>query len=153
MNRATALGEDVPCAAGTLRRASRSITRLYDTHLTHVGLTTMQFSILRMLERRGGTAPLATLAETLVFERTSLYRALGPLRRARLVTLVSGKDRRATNVVLTPRARRRIASAVPHWMAAQRAVLGCFGVRAWRRLAGDLGLITRLARVAHSKRP
>lgn len=150
MNQAAHPAEDVPCAAGTLRRASRSITRLYDSHLTHVGLTTMQFSILRMLQRQGGTAPLATLAQTLVFERTSLYRALGPLRRARLVTLVSGKDRRATNVVLTQRARRRIATAMPHWMAAQRAVLGRFGVHAWRRVAGDLSLITRLARVAHS---
>jgi DNA-binding MarR family transcriptional regulator len=151
MARTASAIEHLPCVAGTLRRASRAVARLYDMHLAAAGLTTTQLSILRMLQRHGGTVPLAALADTLVFERTSLHRALGPLRRARLVTLASREDRRATNVVLTARARRRIATALPYWAAAQRAVLGQFGATAWRVLAVDLGRITTQARVAHSK--
>lgn len=143
--------EHLPCAAGTLRRASRSLARLYDAHLTRAGLTTTQFSILKALERNGGSAPLAELNEELVFERTSLYRALAPLRRARLVTIGSGRDRRVKVVALTPRARRRIGAAMPHWRAAQRAVVGRFGARAWTSLASDLRALTGLARAAQAE--
>lgn len=143
--------DHLPCAAGTLRRASRSLARLYDAHLTRVGLTTTQFSILKAVERRGGSMPLAALADELVFERTSLYRGLAPLRRARLITVGAGRDRRAKVIALTPRARRRITSAMPHWRAAQRAVLGRFGARAWDGLSADLRQLTGLARAAHTE--
>jgi DNA-binding MarR family transcriptional regulator len=141
---------DTPCAAGTLRRASRSLARLYDAHLGRAGLTTTQFSVLRSLQRRGGRAPLGALADELVFERTSLYRALGPLRRARLLAFRRGSDRRVKDVVLTARAGRRIAAALPHWLAAQRAVLDGFGSDAWHDLAARLGRMTALARTIHT---
>ena len=139
---------DTPCAAGTLRRASRSLARLYDARLARAGLTTTQFSILRRLQRRGGSIPLAELADELVFERTSLYRALAPLRRARLVSVRAGRDRRAKEVALTRRAERRIAEAMPHWIEAQQAVLGRFGLTAWRDLAALVGDLTAMARAA-----
>src|SRR6185437_15078798 len=41
------------CAAGTLRRATRSVARIYDAHLARAGLTTTQFSLLVPLEREG----------------------------------------------------------------------------------------------------
>lgn len=144
--------EHLPCAAGTLRRASRSLARLYDAHLMRAGLTTTQFSILRTLQRHGGSTPLAALAEELVFERTSLYRALAPLRRAGLVSIGAGTtDRRSKHVALTGKASRRIAAAMPHWAAAQRAVLGPFGAGAWGDLSTELRHITDLARTAHAE--
>ena len=42
-----------PCLCGRLRRASRTLTRLYDEALGPVGLTVTQFSILRTLSRAG----------------------------------------------------------------------------------------------------
>src|SRR6478672_10451091 len=78
------------CAAGTLRRATRSIARVYDARLARAGLTTTQFSILRGLERHGEPVTLAALTDELVLERTSLHRALEPLRRQRLVTFGDG---------------------------------------------------------------
>ena len=138
----------LPCAAGTLRRASRSLARLYDVHLSRAGLTTTQFSILRALQRRGGTVALAELADELVFERTSLYRALAPLRWARLLTVRPGADRRSRNVVLTARAASRIAAAMPHWIAAQRAVVEDVGAPAWQHLASRLRHLTTVARAA-----
>ena len=145
--------EQLACAAGTLRRASRSVTRLYDTHLARAGLTTMQFSVLRTIQRSGGRTALADLADDLVFERTSLYRALTPLRRDGLVAVRSGADGRSREIVLTARATRRIASAMPHWMEAQREVLDCFGAQDWPALASTLGRLTAIARAAHARGP
>jgi len=129
-----------------VRRASRSLTRLYDEHLAQAGVTTTQFSILRTLQRNGGSMPLSDLAADLVFERTSLYRALSPLRRSGLVTIRSAADRRAHDVALTARATRRIDQALPHWAAAQRMVLDRFGADAWSKLAVRLGHLTTIAR-------
>jgi DNA-binding MarR family transcriptional regulator len=142
--------DQLPCAAGTLRRASRSLARLYDAYLAPSGLTTTQFSILRTVHRQRGRVALAALADDLVFERTSLYRALAPLRRAGLVSIDAGDDRRTKDVVLTRRAARRISAAMPHWREAQRAVLERFGLSAWHELADDLRQITTLARTART---
>jgi DNA-binding MarR family transcriptional regulator len=138
--------EDTACAAGVARRASRSLTRLYDHHLAQAGVTTTQFSILRTLQRNGGSMSLADLAADLIFERTSLYRALSPLRRSGLVTMGPAADRRAHRVALTKRATRRINQALPHWAAAQRIVLDRFGAAAWSKLALRLGDLTTIAR-------
>jgi DNA-binding MarR family transcriptional regulator len=140
--------EDMACAAGTLRRASRSVTRVYDAHLARVGLTTMQFSILRTLQRRGSLMPLANLADDLVFERTSLYRALQPLRRPGLVSVRAGADGRSKDVILTARGARRIKQAMPCWIAAQRAVLGRFGASEWPELMTRIRHLTSAARAA-----
>jgi DNA-binding MarR family transcriptional regulator len=143
--------QDIPCAAGTVRRASRSLTRLYDAHLGGAGLTTTQFSILRTLEQRAGRAPLSELATDLVFERTSLYRALAPLRRKGLISIRDGVDRRAKDVAMTPKGARRTAAAMRHWIAAQRALLDRYGAPAWDHLATELRHITALAREAHAR--
>jgi DNA-binding MarR family transcriptional regulator len=136
------------CAAGTLRRASRSLTRLYDAHLSRVGLTTTQFSILRNIERHGARVALSEMADELVFERTSLYRALLPLRRSRLVALRAGGDRRAKEVTLTVRGAKKIATALPHWSTAQAAILHELGPATWQDLAGRIGHLTAIARAA-----
>jgi DNA-binding MarR family transcriptional regulator len=133
------------CAAGTLRRATRSIARVYDGRLASAGLTTTQFSILRALQRHGTPVPLSDLAEELVFERTSLYRALEPMRRQGLVALSPGLGR-AKQAALTPGGIRRIARATPHWTKAQEAFVARFGRSEWSRLASQLVEIVGIAR-------
>lgn len=133
------------CAAGTLRRATRSVARLYDAHLARAGLTTTQFSLLTALERRTEPTPLTELAAQQVLERTSLYRALAPLERAGLVTFRAGAGR-AKRVELTASGLRRIAEARPHWQSAQDAFLAEFGRSAWGALAKQLGAIVDGAR-------
>jgi len=133
------------CAAGTLRRATRSISRLYDAHLEHAGLTTTQYSLLVSLKRARSPIPLMQLAKEQVLERTSLYRALEPLRRDGLIALTSGPGR-AKLAALTPRGTRRVAEARPHWQAAQDAFLREFGRSAWSGLARELGVIIAAVR-------
>jgi DNA-binding MarR family transcriptional regulator len=133
------------CAAGTLRRASRSITRVYDDRLAPAGLTTMQFSILRTLDRRDHPTPLSELADELAFERTSLYRALKPLARDGLVVVTTDRGR-VKRVGLTANGRRRVQQALPHWTAAQETFLDRFGRSAWNTLSAQLVAIVEIAR-------
>jgi DNA-binding MarR family transcriptional regulator len=134
------------CAAGTLRRASRSIARLYDSRLAHAGLTNTQFSILRALERHEQPVALSQLARELIFERTSLYRALEPLRREGLITIAAGSTGRAKEAALTRRGYARIAQALPFWQEAQDAFLEQFGRSAWSALVTNLDEIVDAAR-------
>jgi len=143
MSTATAL----PCAAGTLRRATRSVSRLYDSYLANVGLTTTQYSLLVSLDRRRGPVPLSELAAEQVFERTSLYRALEPLRREGLIALTAGPGR-SKHAALTPRGARRVAEAQPHWQQAQDPFLREFGRSAWSGLARQLNDIVAAVRTA-----
>jgi DNA-binding MarR family transcriptional regulator len=133
------------CAAGTLRRASRSIARVYDGRLDRIGLTTTQFSILRNLDGQDAPVALAALADELVFERTSLHRALEPLRRDGLIAYSNGPGR-AKRVAITPRGIRKVAQATPHWMAAQEEFVSRFGRAAWNGLAAQLVEIVSVAR-------
>jgi DNA-binding MarR family transcriptional regulator len=134
------------CAAGTLRRATRSVARLYDSRLARVGLTTTQFSILRALSQHDTPVPLSRLAEEQVFERTSLYRALEPLRRDGLVKLGGEEGRKAKTASLTARGRRLVVRALPHWEEAQAAFLEHVGRPAWARLSAQLVSIVEIAR-------
>jgi len=133
------------CAAGTLRRATRSIARIYDARLAPAGLTNTQFSILRAIERRDGPVRLPELAEELVFERTSLYRNLVPLERDGLIAL-SRAGSKAKQVALTPKGVRRIAKALPLWTAAQEEFIDRLGRGVWNDVAAQLVEIADIAR-------
>jgi DNA-binding MarR family transcriptional regulator len=135
------------CAAGTLRRATRSIARLYDSRLAEIGLTTTQFSILRSLAAADAPVALSELADEQVFERTSLYRALAPLRRQRLIVISAG-DGRAKIAALTALGVKRVAAALPYWKEAQDAFLAEFGSSAWGALASQLASVVDAAKAA-----
>jgi len=68
------------CACTALKKASRAVSRCYDEALAGTQLTTAQFALIRNLARNG-EMPLSRLAEAMVMDRTSLYRALEPLTR------------------------------------------------------------------------
>ena len=119
--------------------------RIYDNRLAPAGLTTTQYSILRRLQDAKQPVPLIELANEMVFERTSLYRALGPLRRQRLVAVRAGTGRTKA-VALTALGATRAVAAAPHWQRAQEDFLDAFGVSAWASLAGELVAVVEATR-------
>jgi DNA-binding MarR family transcriptional regulator len=129
-----------------LRRATRSIARLYDARLAEVGLTTAQFSILQSLDRAAGPMPLSELADEQVYERTSLYRTLDPLRRQKLIVIRAGRGR-AKVVALTALGTKRIAAALPYWEETQDRFLARYGNSAWGALAAQLVQVVDVAKV------
>ena len=136
--------ESLPCACTALRKASRAMSRLYDEALAPAGLTTCQYAILRHLAR-SGDLPLSRLAELLVMDRTSLYRAIAGTERAGWVRIDSAGHGRTRIAVLTGSGRVAMDAATPLWAAAQGRIVGAVGAAEWRALAGSLGELTAIA--------
>lgn len=122
------------------------MTRLYDEALAPAGMTVQQFAILRSIDR-AGTIPLSRLADALVMDRTSLYRALAPLERSGWI--VRGEaGARARSATLTPAGLEAVAHATPGWEAAQARVLDEFGRDNWRAASWTLAALADVGRAA-----
>jgi len=122
------------CNCFASRKAARLITKMYEDHLSRVGLTSTQFSILVYVDEIG-TASMKDLVEAMVMERTSMIRALQPLARDGLVVIGPHEEDARRNVVrLTDAGRAKLAQAIPVWQQAQAEFESRFGAE----LAGQL---------------
>ena len=125
----------LPCACTTLRKAARSVSRIYDEALAAVGMNVTQLAILRAIGRAGdGGVALSRLAENLVMDNTSLYRGLGPLIRSRWVLVTHAGKGRTKLVRLTVKGQRVTDAAAEPWEAAQSKFVEAFGVKRWAAL-------------------
>ncbi len=89
--------------------------------------------------------PMSRLAEELVMDRTSLYRAVQPLIRDRLVsTRDCATDRRAKEAQLSAAGEEKIREALPYWQRAQEAFLASFGEDAWSGTSDSLARVVSL---------
>jgi len=131
------------CACTTLRKASRAVGRAYDEALAGNGMTTAQFAILRHVAR-GEPLALSRLAEQLVLDRTSLYRALAPLEAKGWVGVAAGAGRTKL-ASLTPAGRAAVAGAETDWEAVQARIVGAMGEETWVQLEAGLKALTALA--------
>src|ERR1700686_834142 len=112
-----------PCACTTIRKASRALSRIYDEALAPAGLTVAQLGVLRAINRGAKDGePLSRLAETLVMDRTSLYRALGPMARSGWLLIKGAPKGRAKLVQLSKDGIRVTADAAEYWQRAQSRV-------------------------------
>ena len=125
------------CTAQRLRRASRTIGRIFDQAIAPSGLRETQFSLLIALSLFG-EAPLLRVAEELSLDRTTLTRNLQPLERAGLVTSSPGKDQRVRLLRLTEAGQRALQRAYPLWEEAQSKVVKALGQRRWMTLLEGL---------------
>lgn len=108
------------CNCFTVRKASRQITRLYDSYLEAVGLRITQFLTLSALNEVG-SAPINALAEKLDIERTAMGKMVGFLERDGFVKIKpSPNDGRSRLIELTDEGRRLHEKASPLWQEAQR---------------------------------
>lgn len=107
------------CTCSAMRKASRQITRFYDSHLEPSGLRVTQFLILAALDEAGG-ATVNTLAERLDIERTAMGKMAGFLERDGYVTITpSPTDGRVRIIQLTDQGHRLHKEAEPLWQKAQ----------------------------------
>jgi DNA-binding MarR family transcriptional regulator len=125
------------CAGGGLRRASRAISRFYEAAFAPLDLTATQFSLL-VAVNLGGPIPLSRLAEALVLDRTSLYRAVKPLVRRRCLRILPGRTGRERTAALTEAGRQLLHEALPIWKRAQERFVDALGPQAWTALTSGL---------------
>jgi DNA-binding MarR family transcriptional regulator len=139
------LAPSLPCACTTIRKASRALSRIYDEALAPAGLTVAQLGVLRAIGRgpKGGE-PLSRLAETLVMDRTSLYRALGPMARSGWLLIKDAPKGRAKVVQLSQAGISATTRAAEYWERAQSRVIGEFGIDRWATLQKAMTELTAL---------
>lgn len=133
------------CVCGSLRKAARAVTQLYDEALRPIGLRVTQFGIL------GATMAMepvtvSRLAEATVTDRTTLTRNLKLLEKQDLIRVNSGNDRREREVTLTDQGREAVAKAYPLWLKAQRHVVKSLGEERWQALRQELSAVVSLTR-------
>ena len=132
------------CACLNVRRAARAVTALYDRTLAPTGLRATQVTLLAALEK-AGPVPFTRLAGVLGMDRTTLTRNLEPLRRAGLLTLGPGEDRRVRLAAITEKGRRTLAAATPLWEQAQRRITMGMGGERWELVRREIRQLAALA--------
>jgi DNA-binding MarR family transcriptional regulator len=138
-----------PCACTTIRRASRILARAFDTALEPAGLNVTQLAVLRAMQRHAGE-PLTRVAEDLCMDRTSLYRAIEPMRRDGWVTVSAGADARSRSAGFTARGLKVLKAADPYWGRLQTASIDRFGREKWAALVSELERLSACTRAAAS---
>jgi len=132
------------CYATALRRAGRTLTRIYDRALAPANLTTVQFSLLSLIDRAPHDLTLSELAEVQAMDRTTLSRNLAPLARDGLVIISPGKDRRRRTARLTPAGRDALQRARPLWQEAQERIASERGPARLRELMTELHALSTI---------
>lgn len=131
-----------PCNCGTLRKATRRISQLYDAALAPTRLKATQLSILAHI---GRSEPITVgdLAAQLVMDAGALAHTLKPLSRdGYLSSAADPSDRRARLIRLTKRGRAKLDETTQHWLKAQRAFETAFGARRAQQLRDALSVLT-----------
>ena len=137
----------VSCACGSLRRAARAATHLYDQELRGTGINTAQFGLLQALAKAGPVTQ-GRLGSLLALDSTTLSRTLRPLEAKRWIRCEPGKDRRERQLELTGAGRSQLDRATPPWQRAQRRLKERFGSERWEGLLAELAAVAVAAREA-----
>ena len=109
------------CVAFNLRRATRSLSNMYEEIMRPSGLRVTQFSVLVAIQNTGPVT-MSVLAKALAMDRTTLTRNLKPLMRDGLLIITSGEDQRSRVVNLSEKGIEQLEKAIPLWQKAQDAV-------------------------------
>ena len=133
------------CVCFNVRKASRSITQLYDELLRPIGLRSTQLSIL-------GTAvhlepvTVKILAEAVVIDRTTLARNLKVLEKRCLLRIGMGMDRRERVITVTDKGQEELSKAFKYWKKAQVTIVKNIGKKRVERLLSDLSNLVKALR-------
>jgi DNA-binding MarR family transcriptional regulator len=144
-SKADNLASRVPCALFNLRRATRSVTQLFDEILRPSGLKGTQYSLLRILAHLE-PVPVSTLGEAMEMDRTTVTRNVRVLERMRLVAVEPGSDRRTRYLRLTRAGRQALERAEPFWNEAQKSVVAGLGTEPFRDLREKLTSLSQVSR-------
>lgn len=123
----------LPCLCGSIRRATRALTQLYERELAPLGLSATQMTILQALSRAREVTH-GRLGEMLAMDSTSLTRTLGIMRREEWVAERRGTDRRERLIRLSDHGAKKLREAEPVWERAQSLVHDALGEQDCKQL-------------------
>ena len=123
----------LPCLCASLRRATRSLTQLYEEAMRPTGLRSSQFTILQALSLAGEVTQ-GTLGQILAMDSTTLTRTLAIMGRHGWVERQRGDDRREWRIQISPAGRDQFRRALPYWERAQAVAKKKLGGSRWHQL-------------------
>jgi len=106
------------CNCLNMRRASQSITEIYDHYLAPCHLSVSQFSILKHIHSMEPVS-VSELAAEIRLDRTTLVRNLKPLEQERLIHDISQTGTRNRQLCLTFEGNEKMEKAHVYWNQAQ----------------------------------
>ncbi len=133
------------CACFNFRKASRSVTQLFDQILAPTGLRSTQLVIL-ITGQLLGPSSIARLARELVMDRSTLTRNLKPLMNMGLLQFSQSDSSKHKAVELTVEGRAALIRSAPYWEQAQSHLVGRVGPESWNRIMADLAAIVEATR-------
>lgn len=109
------------CHCINLRRASNTITKIYDTAFAKIGLSGNQFYLLVSLGENE-SASVTDLANYVGLERSTLVRTLKPLIEAGYVQDLAGQGQRNRILHLTESGAEKVAEGSVIWEGLQTSI-------------------------------
>ena len=131
------------CAFSQLKLLGRIVNTIYDQALEPVGLRASQLALMWAIVAME-PVDMTTLGATIHTDQTTLSRTVETLRRARLVGVRPGADRRTRIVSATALGRRRFVQAMPYWEEAQRRAAALLSLDEVKMLARQVRHATRI---------
>lgn len=122
------------CAYANLKLVTRVVSTVYDEALRPCGLRASQLALLWAILALE-PVEFGHLGKVTLTDQTTLSRTIATLRKAGLVGIRAGSDRRVRIVRLTAAGRARFRAAMPLWEAAQRRTSGFLSLDDVRSLA------------------
>lgn len=133
-SKAKSVPGEMVCNFSAIRHASRHMTRYFDTCIAHLGLRANQYGILRLICRNGGIS-INALAALTVMDRTTVGRAIQPLERDGLISiLVDPSDKRSRLLHLTEAGSALVERGHLVWVEAQRTFETKYGAEEARMM-------------------
>jgi DNA-binding MarR family transcriptional regulator len=131
------------CMCGSIRRASRALTQLYENALRPLGLRATQFTILQALSLAGEVTQ-SQLGEMLAMDSTTLTRTLHIMDREGWIVERRGEDRRERWLRLAKAGEAQFKRAVPAWEKMQSRLRRQLGEESWKGLLDITHEITNM---------
>ena len=115
---ATYVPRNTECAYNNLKVMTRLVSSIYDEELRPVGLRASQLALLWAI-RAMEPVDFGRLGSTTFTDQTTLSRTVALLKKAGMVSVRVGEDRRVRVISLTQKGVERFAVAMPLWDRAQ----------------------------------
>lgn len=109
------------CHCTNMRRASRSLSHLYDVFLKPSGLNVAQYALLNHLKRHS-PIKMNDFSHVMRLERTTLLRNLKPLIAQGFITIDLPEHEKAKIIQLSPKGYDILTTALPYWEQAQKSI-------------------------------
>lgn len=124
------------CNCINLRRASLSITEVYDEMLKSSGLKISQYLLISNIKRLGPVS-VSNIALEIRLDRTTIVRNLKPLEERGFIVDVAAKGSRNRQLILTDKGLEVLNVAKPLWLEAQNFIKQYLGEE-------DMNTLTKL---------